>query len=271
MSDTMRQMYPSDRSFDWSRSLSIFCFIYGVVHFRRNDHLFMDYGVFHTFGIGNSDSSPLSSFDKRILRARVQSIPSFHKLRVKHHVSLLRRIGLKIRQPLPIYEILCPYNATLGNGSRLVSFGCMGISTFCTKQAVYPTILMRNQPHIVDIGIRYISLGQLYRFVPKPESVDATRAFSNGKERLSVYALYPGHDNKRIVPFYGSGIEHSIHPYTLHEIGIAFRIQIIAPMKRNMRRCQNRTYISVIYPIAQRLLFISLSLDKTVILCSQCF
>ena len=66
--------------------------------------------------------------------------------------------------------------------------------TLGTEYAIYPSVLVLCQSHIIDIGGRNEVFGHCNGFIPKAEVVDAIWALGHREEAFAVGALHAAHE-----------------------------------------------------------------------------
>jgi hypothetical protein len=126
------------------------------------------------------------------------------------------------------------------HGIRILPFG--------TEKTIDPSIFVPDQPHIINICIRFSCLRQLDRFVPEPELVNTGFTFRYSKKRFPVPSFHPDGQVYLSVQADRSGIEGGIDAHPLHQERIGSRIEIIAPVDRRMPVCHHREFIFIIDP-----------------------
>ena len=95
---------------------------------------------------------------------------------------------------------------------------------------------MLRDAHVVDIGGRDDVVGHGDRLVPEAEVVDAVGTLRHGEERLSVGAFHAHDDDVLVVPLDGATVERRVHHDALHQKGIVFLVEVIAPGERRVFR-----------------------------------
>ena len=75
--------------------------------------------------------------------------------------------------------------------------------------------------------------------------MDAVGAFGDREKRLAIRALHARHQHDFAVPFHGANIECGIHGLAFEQKRIGFRIEIVAPLKRRVRRRQHRMAVTL--------------------------
>lgn len=102
------------------RSLAVLHLTYSVVVAHAYDFLLFDFDILHAVNKRPADSSAISGINETVLGTRIERIFSVNKLRMQHHITLLRA-GLHVRQPLPVDKIPRPCHTGGGSCRRQVS------------------------------------------------------------------------------------------------------------------------------------------------------
>ena len=128
-----------------------------------------------------TNTSTASGIDETVLRTGIKSVFTIYKFRMKYYIALLA-FGFQIRQALPSLQIFGTGNSCRCRCRRQISRRGRIVMALRTEKAVYPTVFMGSETHIINIGCRNNVFGHRYRIVPKTEVVNAIRTFGYGKE-----------------------------------------------------------------------------------------
>lgn len=240
------EVEPAFRSLQRSGALSVFQFADGVVNAAVDDGFRAGDADFHGVAEGPADASSGTGVDESILGPGVESVFPVHKFRMEDDVALLCGGGSQIREAFPFAQILGANDAALGHRAGLVGLGSRGVTAFGAEQAVNPAILMADEAHVVNIGIRVVGFGDDARLVVETEAVNARGGLRDAEEALAIPPLDARAEGDTAIPFDGTGIHHGIDAKPLHEKGIPFFIKVIAPFERHMSGSQNRIGIPFI-------------------------
>ena len=178
--NAMCQMQPSTVCFDRMRTFSVFHFHDGMIVSGIDDGLFFHFGMLDVVNESPADATARTSIYESVLRTCIEGILAIHKLRMEHHIALLRT-GLEIWQAIPCLEVLCACYACCGSGCREVS-GLRVVMTLCTKHTIYPSVLVLGEAHVIDIGGWYHILGHGDGLIPEAEIVDTIGRLSYCKK-----------------------------------------------------------------------------------------
>ena len=74
-------------------------------------------------------------------------------------------------------------------------------------------------------------------------------ALSDGEERLTVGSFHPHHHIVTVLYLDGAGIECGVDAESLHKIGVARRIEVVAPLQRGMVGGHHRKLVSFVNPV----------------------
>src|SRR5574344_1151598 len=107
----------------------------------------------HAVSIARADAAAASRVDEAVLRARIEKIFSVHKLRVEHHIALLVALGDEVRQPLPLDEVLCAYDAACCRCGGSVSLWRGLVLRLGAEESVDPAVLVLCKAHVVHVCV----------------------------------------------------------------------------------------------------------------------
>ena len=102
---------------------------------------------------------------------------------------------------------------------------------------------MLGEAHVVDIGGRYDIIGHGDGLGPEAEVVDTVGTLCHGEERLAVGTLHTDNNDVFPVPLDGTAVERGVHHDALHEIGVVFLAEVVAPRERGMLGSDDRILI----------------------------
>ena len=207
-----------------------------MINSLADDLLLINHCMFDIITETESDSSAASCFNEAVHRPCVECIFAVYKFRMKHYVSLLRRMkSFKVVQTLPCLEVFCSYNTCFSNCCRQIRI-CF-ILALGAEYTIDPSIFMFGQTHVIYICFLRAGIRKLYRIIPEMESIDSCIALCDCKERFTVISLYT--DNQIIfsVQFNSTGVHYCIDSETFLEIGVCLRIQVISPFNRRKFSC----------------------------------
>ena len=74
-------------------------------------------------------------------------------------------------------------------------------------------------------------------------------ALSDGKERLSIGTFHPHHQIVAVLDLDCTGIEGGVDAESLHEVGVAGRVEVIAPFQRSVVGGHHRKLVSFVNPV----------------------
>ena len=151
----------------------------------------------------------------------------------------------QVGQALPLDEILRARDAGLGHRRGGVARGGLRVLALGAEEPVDPAVLVRGEPHVVDVGVGVVGLRHDHRVVPEAEAVDAVLALGDGEEALAVVAFDAGHQVHLAVPLDGAGVEDAVDPQPLQQERVASRVEVVAPEERACGRGQHRVLPAV--------------------------
>ena len=243
----MGQVQPAPVCLDGVRTFSVLHFLDGVIMTEIDDLLFLDDGFFHAVHQSPANAASVTGIDEAVLRAGVQGILAVYELGVQHHVALLAGT-LDIRQALPVHQILGAGHAGGSRSGREVSF-CVVVLALHAENAVNPAVLVGGKAHIIHIGSGLSPLGHRDGTRPEGEIVHAVGTFGHGKERLAVGSFYTHHQHILVFPLDGAGIKGGVNAETLHQVRVAVRIEVVAPLQRSMVGRQDGILVTLVHTV----------------------
>ena len=86
----MGDVNPAFLSFERNCSCSVLGLGQRMINSAADDFLLVDNRMLDVIAEAKANSSAASGFDETVHRAGIEGVFAVHKLRVKHHVSLLR-------------------------------------------------------------------------------------------------------------------------------------------------------------------------------------
>ena len=244
----MRQVQPALRCFDGVRTLTVLHLGDGVVFALVDNRLFLNLSVRDVIHQCPADASTATSVDKTILRTGVEGVFTIHKLRVQHHITLLT-LGFQVGQSVPGFQVLGTGDASSGCGSTQVA-RLRVVVTLSTEHAVYPTILMLCQSHIINVGSRHHIIRHGDRLIPETEVVDTIRTLGHSKVTLAVSPLNTHHQTVFPLPFNGTCVQRGITHNTLHQVRVVVLIKVVLPLQGHMFSRHHRVLVLLVNTIS---------------------
>ena len=169
---------------------------------------------------------------------------------MQDHVALLRRLRFQIGQPLPRFQILRANDAALRDGRRKIAARGLRVFPLGAEQSVNPAVFVPHEPHVIDVDVRIVGLGQDDGIIPKAETIDAACAFGDGEKALAIDPFDAGDEINPPVEFDRAGIEHAVDAQSLHQMRIRLVIQIVTPKDRRMLGGQHGIPIAMKHAVA---------------------
>ena len=185
-----------------------------------------------------ADSSSASGIDESVLRTGVEGVFAVYKFGMKHDVTLLA-LRFQVGQAFPCLQVFGAGDACSGCSRREVACRSIVVMAFGTKYAVYPTVFVGGEAHVVDVGGGDDVIGHRYGVVPKAEVVYPVGAFRYGEERLAVGTFHAGYEQVFAVPFNRSRVKHGVHSDAFHQVGIGAFVEVVPPENGRVGCCQN--------------------------------
>ena len=139
----------------------------------------LDLGIAYVVDKGPAYAAAAAGVDEAVLRAGVEGILAVDKLRVQHHVALLR-LALEVGQTLPVLEVLGACYAASGCGGRQVARTRV-IVTLHAEETVDPSVLVSRQTHVIHVGGRIVGVGHRDGTLAEAEVVHTVGALGYGK------------------------------------------------------------------------------------------
>ena len=203
--------------------------------------------MLHAVHQGPANAAAISGVDKAVLRARVQGIFSVHEFRVQHHIALLAP-RLDVRQALPVHEVLgAGYAGSRGGGGQ-VPFQRVVLALHA-ENAVNPAVLVPGEAHVVNVGSGLSPLRHGDGTRPEREVVHAVGAFGHGEEGFAVGPLHTHYQYVLVSPLNGTGVQGGMDTYPFHQEGVAFLVQVVAPLQRGVFPGEDRMLVTFIYAV----------------------
>ena len=202
-----------------------------------------------------ADAAAVAGLDETLLRTGIERVLAVDEFGVQHRVALLVA-ALQVRQAFPVHEVFRTGYAGRSHGRREIARTGCGVLALDAENTVDPAVFVSRQTHVVNIGRRFAVLGHRHGVVPETEVVDAVRRFGHGEKRFAVGALHSCHDQVAAVELDGAGVHHGIDADPFHAVGIAPRVEVIAPEERCVSGCQDRITVAGIDAVIGRIGYI---------------
>ncbi|MNM71566.1 hypothetical protein D3C81_832350 [compost metagenome] len=170
---------------------------------------------------------------------------------MKHHVTLLRRFRLYIRQALPSLEVFRSDKTGLGNRTGSIKWSCLRVFALRAVNAIDPSVFMKNQTHIVHIRLDCIDIFPCQRSINKAEVIDSVVAYGQSEDGFTIETFGSDHQVVFTAEVNSARIKCSVNSESFHEMRIGLCIQIKSPMNRNMMTGNYRVLITVIYAVVE--------------------
>ena len=118
-----------------------------------------------------------------------------------------------------------------------------------TEHAVYPTILMLCQSHIINVSCRHHIIRHGDGFLPEAEVVDTIRALCHCKVALTVSTLHTHHQTVLALPFDSACVQRGITHNTLHQVRVVVLIKVVLPLQGHVLRCYHGILVFLVNPV----------------------
>lgn len=230
------EVQPSFCCFQRCGTETIFEFRDGVVMAWIDNLLMACDSIFHGVAQCPTDATTRSSIYKAILWSSVESVFAIDEFRVEDDIALLRGGGLEVGESLPCIKVARADDATLRDGAGLVRVGNGRVAAFGAEQAVNPAVLVLDQSHVIDVGVRVGCFRNDAGSFSKTKIVEAIWRYGDSEEALSIPPFDPHAENNPAFVLNRSSVECGIDTETFQEMWIGLWVQVVAPLQRDMAR-----------------------------------